>query len=507
MIYRVIGFFRINFFLICLIFLFLFLFFFKLDYKTLENFDEAWYGSIATEIVKTNDFFNLKFAGQPYYDHPPMGFWLIALSYKVFGINEFSTRFPSALLGLFSIILIYLTAIQLTKNKFIGFGAALILGTSVWYLIRARSGNLDSIFVFFSIATVFFSIKSSKNFLWFPLAMISYGGLIMSKTLVGVIMSCAIIYFNFFQLFKLKNLLLLIIGLFCFYILVIPWYSVQFKTNPNFYQYHFINIGMRNKTGFSLVDFSPTQPLFYLHMGIRKWYYLWIVSIFTLFIRIIYESILGLYKSINKKGIVNKLKTLIEGIKSNQYITSYFFVLLWNGIVLFPYLMAKETQIWHLIPVYLPISIITSIGLFEISALIFNKKIFNRFIVSGVFLLGVIILTIIQIRNFSNEVYEKSKYVNDQADISKRLTKYNQPIYLDDDFYPVATFYSRKPVIWLIGSSNHLLDNQKNLVGFFKSDIKDFVIVTRYWAVANLDAENIPYKILEKNNSFSIVTK
>ena len=135
--------------LIILIVLFGFFFFYRLDYQTLASWDEAWYASISRNMVKTGDYINMTWNAYPYYDHPPMGFWLIASSYKLFGINEFTTRLPSAILSIFTIILVYLTGIQLFKNKFVGYVAALMLGTSVWYLIRVRSGNLDAFFVFF----------------------------------------------------------------------------------------------------------------------------------------------------------------------------------------------------------------------------------------------------------------------------------------------------------------------------------------------------------------------
>src|SRR3989337_2128571 len=93
--------------IIFLAIIFNFIFFYRLDYNTLESWDEAWYASIAREMVKTGNFIQMVWNGKPYYDHPPLGFWLMAISYKLFGVNEFATRFPSAILGLFSIYLVY----------------------------------------------------------------------------------------------------------------------------------------------------------------------------------------------------------------------------------------------------------------------------------------------------------------------------------------------------------------------------------------------------------------
>src|SRR3989344_1103330 len=97
--------------------LFGFIFFYRIDYNTLASWDEAWYGSIAREIVRSGDFMKMIWNGKPYYDHPPMGFWLMPISYKLFGISEFSTRLPSAILGLFGVLLLYQTAVGLFNKK------------------------------------------------------------------------------------------------------------------------------------------------------------------------------------------------------------------------------------------------------------------------------------------------------------------------------------------------------------------------------------------------------
>src|SRR3989339_1572104 len=134
-----------NLLIILLIILFSFLFVYRFDWNTLVSWDEAWYGSIAREMLKTGDWMRMIWNSKPYYDHPPMGFWLIVISYKLFGISEFSTRLPSVVLSLLTIILVYKTGLELFGKKIIGFIAALVMGTSVWYLIRVRSGNLDAV--------------------------------------------------------------------------------------------------------------------------------------------------------------------------------------------------------------------------------------------------------------------------------------------------------------------------------------------------------------------------
>src|SRR3989344_9667993 len=120
--------------LLALVAFFSILIFYRIDWLTLANWDEAWYGGIARGIAQTGNFMKMDWRGETYYHHPPLGFILMAFSIKTFGINEFAVRFMSAFLGIGSILLLYFIGIKLFKSRLVGFVSSLILGTSVWYL-------------------------------------------------------------------------------------------------------------------------------------------------------------------------------------------------------------------------------------------------------------------------------------------------------------------------------------------------------------------------------------
>ena len=46
------------------------LFFYKLGQSSLTSYDEAWYGSIAKQIIQNGDLINLNWNGLDYIDHP-----------------------------------------------------------------------------------------------------------------------------------------------------------------------------------------------------------------------------------------------------------------------------------------------------------------------------------------------------------------------------------------------------------------------------------------------------
>lgn len=82
-----------------LAFLVLFFAFFQLGKPEIQDWDEAWYGTYAKEMIDSGDWLNYYRAGvQDFWNgKPPLMVWSIAISYKIFGFNAFALRFPSAL--------------------------------------------------------------------------------------------------------------------------------------------------------------------------------------------------------------------------------------------------------------------------------------------------------------------------------------------------------------------------------------------------------------------------
>jgi 4-amino-4-deoxy-L-arabinose transferase-like glycosyltransferase len=58
---------------------------------------DSTHAEAAREMVVTGDYVTLHINGVRYLEKPPLPYWLVALSYKVFGVNEFSTRLPMVL--------------------------------------------------------------------------------------------------------------------------------------------------------------------------------------------------------------------------------------------------------------------------------------------------------------------------------------------------------------------------------------------------------------------------
>jgi len=59
--------------------------------------DEAYYARVPIEMRQRDDWLVPYFNGEPRYKKPPLLYWLVGISYALFGVNEASARLPSLL--------------------------------------------------------------------------------------------------------------------------------------------------------------------------------------------------------------------------------------------------------------------------------------------------------------------------------------------------------------------------------------------------------------------------
>jgi 4-amino-4-deoxy-L-arabinose transferase-like glycosyltransferase len=98
--------------------------------------DASQYASISREMLESGEYLKLYNRYEDYLDKPPLLFWTAAMSYKLFGISNFSYKLPSVLftlLGLWSTFRLG----ELLYNRRAGYYAALVLGScQAWFLIN-----------------------------------------------------------------------------------------------------------------------------------------------------------------------------------------------------------------------------------------------------------------------------------------------------------------------------------------------------------------------------------
>lgn len=99
-------------------------------------------------------------------DNRPSGYhYLTIIPIKLFGLNEFATRFPGALFGSITVFAVYLLAYAIFKNKKLSLLSALFIAISPWNVSLSRASAETIVALFFIIlgfSLIIYSLQSEK---------------------------------------------------------------------------------------------------------------------------------------------------------------------------------------------------------------------------------------------------------------------------------------------------------------------------------------------------------
>lgn len=101
--------------------------------------------------------------------------YLTVPSVAVFGLNDFAVRLPSALSGVFAVILIFLIAKKLFKQKNIAYFASLLLAISPWHIHFSRGAWEANVALTLLLAGIYFFLISLKNNKYLIMSAIFFG--------------------------------------------------------------------------------------------------------------------------------------------------------------------------------------------------------------------------------------------------------------------------------------------------------------------------------------------
>lgn len=105
-------------------------------------------------MLATGNYAIPQIAFEPFWEKPPLFFWLQVLCMKLFGVNEFAARLPNAVCGIFTLILLYRIGKRLVSEQF-GWMWVLIYAGSLLPQLYFKSGIIDPWFNFFIFLAVY----------------------------------------------------------------------------------------------------------------------------------------------------------------------------------------------------------------------------------------------------------------------------------------------------------------------------------------------------------------
>lgn len=242
---------------------------------------EPLFAEAARQMTVTDNWVTPYFNGETRFDKPPLIYWLMAVGYKVIGVNEWAVRLPSVISAITLIILGFYTLryFGFTNSKNQDYreqqlwlsawiGSALIglnLQTIIWGRIGVSdmllSGCMGSgLFCFFwgytsEAKNYKLGLNNAKQLIkeqlhlpnkWYLSFYILISLAVLAKGPVGIVLPgliifCFLVYVN--QLISVVREIKLFWGIIIFSVITLPWYGLVFLENgqafiDSFFGYH-----------------------------------------------------------------------------------------------------------------------------------------------------------------------------------------------------------------------------------------------------------------------------
>lgn len=140
-------------------------YFYGLGHFPLLGPDEPRYAQIAREMFLRGDLITPTLGGHPWFEKPALLYWMMILSYKLFGVSEWTARLPAAVAGLLTVGAVFYAGrtverLEATDQSAgalapagtgsagpagLGFWSALAAATMLGTIVFARAASFDII--------------------------------------------------------------------------------------------------------------------------------------------------------------------------------------------------------------------------------------------------------------------------------------------------------------------------------------------------------------------------
>jgi hypothetical protein len=154
--------------------------------------DEGRYAEIPREMLIRGEWIIPYLQGEPYLDKPPLLYWLVRLSYTVFGVHDWTARLVPALAIHATILLAYFFG-RRWLGEACAFTGSLILALAPGFVTIGRLLTMDgllSVWVALSLCAGYEAIRGERfRTSWWLLAALSCGLGVLTKGPVAIVLS------------------------------------------------------------------------------------------------------------------------------------------------------------------------------------------------------------------------------------------------------------------------------------------------------------------------------
>ncbi len=301
--------------------------FVNIGHMPLLDPDEPVYAETPKEMIQFNDFISPRIYGEYWYDKPPMYYWLVVVAFKLFGINEFAARFPSALLAVICVMMVYVSVSKLFSER-VGMASGLILATSIEYFYLGKAAVTDITLTLFLTASLLCFLQK-RYYLFYIFSALAT----LTKGPIGFLFPGAIILIWMTLTRRLSELkhMKIPLGVIVWAVIAMPWYLAM-------YQLHgadFVNgfIGVNNIARFTTAEHAKTSGWYFFIPVLILGFFPWTALMFQ------------------------TIKTSLKAKNRKEYST-LLFLNIWAAFIFLFFSISSTKLLTYILPVYPPLAIL-----------------------------------------------------------------------------------------------------------------------------------------------------
>lgn len=266
--------------IIILVLIFIIMYLSLLGLRPLVDPDETRYAEIPREMIASGDWVVPRLNGVVYFEKPVLGYWVNAVSIKLFGENRFAVRLPLALATLFSALFVFFLARRFSPDPGMAFPATLMFITFLEVFCVGVFNTLDSLLALFLTGslTMFFLAwdkrESRKHYVGYLILSGLFCGLACHTKgfLAFAIPVCVIVPFVIWEGRWKSMFTIPWIPIFVALLVMLPWGIMIHLREPEFWHYFFWNEHIRR---FMADNAQHAEPIYYFAVvligGIFPW--------------------------------------------------------------------------------------------------------------------------------------------------------------------------------------------------------------------------------------------
>ena len=215
-------------------------YFYGLGHLPLVGPDEPRYAEVAREMFLRHDLITPTLGGHTWFEKPALLYWLMILSFKLFGVSEWAARLPAAISGVLTVAAVFVIGRRVEhsnadyKLRDYAFLSTLAAATTIGIVVFSRAASFDILLTMTTTwALTFFilyELESSENLrdVFLPGFYAFIGLSLLGKGLVGIVIPIGVVGLYYLLQRRLPGrttLFSLVYGLPLVLIVAATWYG------------------------------------------------------------------------------------------------------------------------------------------------------------------------------------------------------------------------------------------------------------------------------------------